>query len=184
MNTEKYEIGKPMDDLTFRHYLKSGKIPVRLSTQNDGPEYDIKFFVRNKGNRFPTNQFRIYFGNYFRLPSLKIESMSIGSGKPYKTDSIIVLLNPPSSIEKRFAVKSNWEQKTPGRNPSITVGYLDSRSVISLLLETAKEVGIPIRMPNRPSESMSMFCRLIPLVKDGVEDPYKCILQIDKTEYI
>ncbi len=183
MKDEAFKVGEPMDEETFQRFLRSGQVPLRLAKTIATVAYDIKFHWRNRGNRFKASQFRIYFGKFFRESSFPIEAISIGPGTPYKTENIIVLLNPPATVEKRWDVKAFRRNETPGRKVNYTVGHIGGKSLVELFFESAAEVGINIRKPNKPSESVNIQCTLIPFGEIKESDT-KCILQIDKIEYV
>lgn len=179
LKAQTIEVGAPMDNDTFLRWLRSGKVPVRL-TASGTVNYDLKFVARNAGRTRKTNSYRIHFGQYFRDPALKATSMTLGSGTPYKTESIIVLLDPPPTNSTSWAISAYTHQKQEGRSEIFTVGDIGSRALIELLFSTAKEVGIGLYPPKKPDESLEVSCSLIPMKKGDTVDNKICILQIDE----
>lgn len=188
MNTDSQR-EPPIDDYSFNRLLHSGKVPLKLLRGAREVDYDIKFHwtFKVKGGR-GSFQHRIFFGNYFRNPQLDAVAMTLGSGKPYKTESIIILLDPdPLQHEQLFPVNAYLSQQSktnPDRRHSIP-GELRSKALIELLYKTAKEVGIPLYTPKRDGDTVSISCTLTPLPgkEKGTVDLKTCVVSIDKVEH-
>lgn len=168
----------PMDVFEMQRLMRSGKYPVTFVRQPHEINYDIKFYWRNPGKGFSSGGYRIFFGNYFRDPNLNATSMTIGPGKPYKTDSVVMLLDPPSA-EHRYSILPYTEQTqhSKGRKGLIP-GTLASKSLMNLLFEAAKDSGIKMSAPQQPGEILSIKCKATPLIKDKVENKKILVLNI------
>lgn len=173
----------PIDDYTFKRMLKEGVIPSKLQKGSREVDYDLKFYWQNGIKAQGSYNYKVYFGNYFRNPKLKVESMTIGPGKPFKTDSIVVLLDPPKS-EKAYSITVYDDRPDEkGKATRFAPGSINSKALIELFLKTAEEMGIHISQPKKPGEILSIHCTLIPYVRNGVEDLKTCIVRIDNTDY-
>lgn len=168
----------PMDEFEMHRLMRSGGYPVTFVKRPNEIDYDIKFYWRNPGNRFSSGGHRIFFGNYFRNPNLNATSMTIGPGKPYKTDSVVMLLDPPSA-ENRYSILPYTEQNqlSKGRKGLIP-GTLASKSLMNLLFDAAKDSGIKLSAPQQPGEILSVKCKVTPLIKDKVENKKILVLTI------
>lgn len=183
MIEENYQDPPPIDDYTIRKLLRDGAIPARLpSVGKREITYDLKFFWSRGSADVASWGHRMYFGNYFRNPALQASSITIGPGKPFKTDSIVVLLDAPPSSEITYAIKVYNEGKENGKG-RYAPGCINSKPLIDLLYKSAKECGITLPLPKFVGDTVVITCSLIPMVKDGTENLKICILKIDNIEH-
>lgn len=171
---------KPMTLQELKRFQRSGELPGRFSTNKNGEiEYDIKFIWRNKGEKYKSPQYRVYFGTYFR--ETKVESFSIGSGITYKTANIVILLDPPISVIDKYPVEAYYENpnKTGGRSNK-GVGSVDGRQLLEKFFAAAQEVGINLMPPTKPDKGIVVECSLIPYSQNGVIDKNVLVVQIDQ----
>lgn len=179
------EVGKPVDDISFARFLRSGILPIRMDGAPKYINYDLKFIWKNESGRNRGLYARMYFGKLFRDETLGIENISIDSGVPFKTDSIIAIMNPPSTFLKRYTVKPWHLQHTEGKAPQLNGNCVNNKELLKDFFSAAKAAGYTeIDYPKKPMNSISVYCTLIPYI-DKVKNPanYKMyILQIDSVE--
>jgi hypothetical protein len=172
---------EPMDDVTFKAFLKSKAVPLKLKNTAKELPYDLKFYWRwqNSDGTGSWNQ-RIYFGNYFRLQQNKVTSMTIGPGTPFKTDTIVVILNPdPKLHPKTFAVKIKSKRAEIDPSYKTEPGFIISPPLMELLYSAAHEVGIKLPAPKKEGDTVVITCDLIPWKpKVGPANQNICILKI------
>lgn len=176
----------PIPNAHFQALLRQNMRPLKMPSNAKAIDYDLHFVWRQADSRgFKSAQFRIYFGNYFRNPEEPYSSITIGPGKPYKTDSVIVHLDPPSDVVgATYSFKPRMERKQYRTGYLYhTIGQISSKALIDKLYETAKELHIDsLVVPKKPGETVSIKCSLLPIKKGDEFDRRICVLQIDKVD--